>query len=51
MLENYISRERNVYLLAPLRRPRPIAVAGVTMGRLAISETVAIPVRDARSYQ
>jgi len=51
MRENYSSSDRNVCLLAPLRRPKPMATAGAIMGKLAISEIVAIPLRDARSYQ
>jgi hypothetical protein len=47
----YRSRDRNVCLLAPLRRPKPMATPGALIGRLAISESVAIPVPAARSYQ
>ncbi len=42
---------RNVCLLAPLRRPNPIATPGAIMGRFANSESCAMPVFAARSYQ
>jgi len=42
---------KNVCLVAPFRRPIPRATAGAIMGRFAISESVAMPVFAARSYQ
>ena len=49
MRKTYISRDRNVCLLAPLRRPKPNATPGATMGRFAMSPSRAIPVWAALS--